>query len=278
MLIATWNVNSVRTRLDQVKMWLIENQPNLLCLQETKVDDPFFPKDEFEQAGYQVYFHGQKAYNGVALLSKGSLEDVRLGLNGELIEDEQAIELSSQKRVISALLDGIRVVNLYVPNGSELGSDKYQYKITWLNCLKRYLEEPKSRNEPLCILGDFNIALEDKDIHNPSKLSGGIMASKLERNSLQDALGRELQDVFRLFEQDTNHWSWWNYRSGAWQKDLGWRIDHIYLSEELIKNAKSCLIDKRIRGNHQPSDHAPVVVEIVWPEENTEFSEEDFNF
>ncbi|WP_320667276.1 exodeoxyribonuclease III [Prochlorococcus sp. MIT 1307] len=265
MQIATWNVNSIRTRLTQVKGWLEEVSPDLLCLQETKVADPFFPKAEIEASGYQVCFHGQKSYNGVALISRHPLKDIRLGLSGELPCDSKADYFGEQKRVISALVNGIRVVNVYVPNGSSLNSEKYTYKIQWLNCLERYLQAQSKRDEPLCILGDFNIALEDKDIHSPERLTGGIMASDAERGALQNLLGERLQDVFRLFEPGTHHWSWWDYRSGAWARDKGWRIDHIYLCEELLKNAKSCEIHKKVRGNDQPSDHAPVLTDISWP-------------
>lgn len=277
MRIATWNVNSIRTRMRQVKDWLEEEKPDLLCIQETKVDDPLFPEKELTEDGYEVCFHGQKAYNGVALISRHPLKDVRLGLTGELPNDEQAEQLGVQKRVISALVNDIRVVNLYVPNGSAVGSEKYKYKIQWLKCLNRYLRAQLKRDEPLCLLGDFNIALEDRDIHNPERLSGGIMASKEERDALEIALGGRLQDVFRTFEPSTDHWSWWDYRSGAWDRDKGWRIDHIYLCEELIKHAKSCAIHKKTRGNVQPSDHAPVITEIDWPYVEKEEGEDEIN-
>ncbi|WP_320674286.1 exodeoxyribonuclease III [Prochlorococcus sp. MIT 1341] len=278
MQIATWNVNSIRTRLDQVIALLNETQIDLLCLQETKVDDPLFPTDAFESKGYRVKFYGQKSYNGVALVSRKELSDVRYGLEGELPLDEEARELGKQKRVISALIEDIRVVNLYVPNGSDLKSDKYKYKLSWLKCLKRYLLEQAKRNEPLCLLGDFNIALEDRDIHNPDRLSGGIMASAAERESLQRIISNDLKDVFRIFESESNHWSWWDYRSGGWERDRGWRIDHIYLSEELLSQAKGCNIYKTFRGNPKPSDHAPVLLELKWPEEeNEEEGEEDMD-
>ncbi len=272
MLIATWNVNSVRTRLSQIQTWLNEIKPDLLCIQETKVDDPFFPREALEEIGYHVIFHGQKAYNGVALISLQPLEDVKYGFISELPNDPVANELQQQKRVISALINGIRVINVYIPNGSEVNSEKYLYKLKWLECLYRYLASISSRHEPICLLGDFNIAPDSRDIHNPERLTGGIMASEAEREALKKLLGENLKDVFRLFEQDTNHWSWWDYRSGAWDRDKGWRIDHIYLSEELIMQAKSCLIEKRVRGNEKPSDHAPVLVDINWPpfEEDTE--------
>ena len=270
MLIASWNVNSVRTRLDHVLAWLQNHQPDLLCLQETKVDDPLFPQTAFESIGYRVSFHGQKSYNGVALISRTPLDDVRCGFIGELPGDPEAGELGEQKRVISALLDGVRVVNLYVPNGSSLTSDKYPYKLKWLNCLKRYREAAQERDEPLCIVGDFNIGMEARDIHDPERLTGGIMASDAERTALKEALGEGMVDVFRAFEPDAGHWSWWDYRSGAWNRDSGWRIDHIYLSEDLLDLARSCVIHKQERGKEQPSDHAPVVVDLCWPPEDEE--------
>ena len=270
VLIASWNVNSVRTRLDHVLAWLQSHQPDLLCLQETKVDDPLFPQTAFESIGYRVSFHGQKSYNGVALISRTPLDDVRCGFIGELPGDPEAGELGEQKRVISALLDGVRVVNLYVPNGSSLTSDKYPYKLKWLNCLKRYREAAQERDEPLCIVGDFNIGMEARDIHDPERLTGGIMASDAERTALKEALGEGMVDVFRAFEPDAGHWSWWDYRSGAWNRDSGWRIDHIYLSEDLLDLARSCVIHKQERGKEQPSDHAPVVVDLCWPPEDEE--------
>ncbi len=275
MKIATWNVNSIRSRLNQVSAWLDDANPDLLCLQETKVHDNFFPQEEFISKGYSVSFHGQKAYNGVAMISRIPLQDIRFGLTGELPKDIQANKFEDQKRVISASIDGIRVVNIYVPNGSNLKSDKYTYKLEWLNCLDRYLKAQSKRDEPLCLVGDFNIALEAKDIHNPDRLTGGIMASEAERGALRALLGDRLQDVFRIFEPDSNHWSWWDYRSGAWDRDKGWRIDHIYLSEDLLNQAKSCVIDKKVRGNIKPSDHAPVVVEICWPQIEDEEDSED---
>jgi len=273
--IATWNVNSIRTRLDQVQAWLQDAQPDLLCLQETKVDDPLFPHEVFEAQGYQVHFHGQKAYNGVAIVSRQPLEDVRRGFTGELPEDAEALQLGEQKRVISALVNNIRVVNVYVPNGSALRSEKYPYKLKWLSCLNRYLSAQAKRDEPLCLVGDFNIALEARDIHHPERLTGGIMASELEREALLNVLGDRLHDVFRVFEPDPNHWSWWDYRSGAWDRDHGWRIDHIYLCDELLRQAKSCVIHKHVRGHEKPSDHAPVAVDLNWPptDDDEEMSE-----
>jgi exodeoxyribonuclease-3 len=267
MRIASWNVNSVRTRLHQVLAWLQQEQPDVLCLQETKVDDPLFPHGAFDELGYGCAISGQKAYNGVALLSRLPLEDVRIGFGAVLPGDGDAAQLDEQKRVISARVEGLRILNLYVPNGSSLKSDKYTYKLHWLECLGRYLAAQESQGEPLCMLGDFNIGPEARDLPHPERQTGGIMASPAEREALRQVLGERLQDVFRLFETGTGHWSWWDYRSGAWERDQGWRIDHIYLDPELLELATGCLIHKATRGNPQPSDHAPVVVNLAWPAE-----------
>ncbi len=265
MRIATWNVNSVRTRLEQVTAWLAQEQPEVLCLQETKVSDDLFPHAAFEALGYPCAISGQKAYNGVAILSRLPIEDVQIGFEALLGEDPEVAGLSEQKRVISARIDGLRVLDLYVPNGSSLTSDKYAYKLAWLACLQRYLAVQEQQGEPLVMLGDFNIALEARDIHDPGRLSGGIMASDPERAALHLALGERLVDGFRMFEAGSGHWSWWDYRSGAWETGRGWRIDHIYLDEVLQELATGCVIHKEQRGNIQPSDHAPVVVSIAWP-------------
>ncbi len=273
MRIASWNVNSVRTRLDQVLAWLEQQQPEVLCLQETKVADELFPHSAFEQLGYSCAISGQKAYNGVALISRLPMDDVQIGFTALLPHDADAPGLSEQKRVISALIDGVRVLNLYVPNGSSLTSEKYTYKLVWLACLKRYLAQQEQQGDPLCMVGDFNIGPEARDLHDPERLSGGIMASEAERQALSDALAGRLTDVFRVFEPSSGHWSWWDYRSGAWDRDQGWRIDHIYLSEDLLDCATGCIIDKNPRGNIQPSDHAPVVVNLAW-EESEESSDD----
>ncbi len=265
MRIATWNVNSVRTRLEQVVAWLERERPEVVCLQETKVEDGLFPTDAFTALGYQVVISGQKAYNGVAILSLLPLEDVQIGFDALLPDDPEAPGLSEQKRVISALVEGVRVLNLYVPNGSALTSEKYAYKLKWLACLRRYLAVQEQQGDPLCMVGDFNIGPEARDLPDPERQSGGIMASDAERAALAACLGERLQDGFRLFEPASGHWSWWDYRSGAWDRDRGWRIDHIYLSEELVELATGCVIHRDQRGHEKPSDHAPVVINLAWP-------------
>jgi exodeoxyribonuclease-3 len=275
MRIASWNVNSVRTRLEQVLTWLEQEQPEVLCLQETKVSDDLFPAEAFAALGYTSSISGQKAYNGVAILSRLPLEDVQIGFEALLPGDADAVRLSEQKRVISALVDGVRVLNLYVPNGSALTSDKYAYKLEWLGCLQRYLAVQEQQGDPLCMLGDFNIGPEARDLPDPDRQSGGIMASEPERQALAAALGDRLQDAFRLFEPERGHWSWWDYRSGAWDRDQGWRIDHIYLCEQLLACATGCVIHKRTRANLQPSDHAPVLVNLAWPPEDDDEGDDD---
>jgi exodeoxyribonuclease-3 len=270
MRIATWNVNSVRTRLAQLRAWLEAERPEVVCLQETKVADDLFPRAPLAELGYEAAISGQKAYNGVAILSRLPLEDVRVGLEALLPGDADALELDGQKRVISAVVEGVRVLNLYVPNGSAVGSEKYVAKLRWLACLRRYLEARAQEGEPLCMVGDFNIAPEARDIHDPERLTGGIMASDAEREALREVLGEELSDAFRLFEPASGHWSWWDYRTGGWETGRGWRIDHIYLDAMLRDCAMGCVIHQSLRGQPQPSDHAPVVVRLAWPPEEEE--------
>ena len=268
MRIATWNVNSVRSRLEQLTTWLAAEQPEVVCLQETKVTDDLFPHDALSQLGYSCAISGQKSYNGVAILSRLPLEDVQIGFDALLTDDPQAAGLSEQKRVISARVEGLRILNLYVPNGSSTSSDKYTYKLEWLGCLRRYVEAQEAEGDPLVMVGDFNIAPDERDLHDPDRLSGGIMASDPEREALRAVLGQRLHDAFRVFEPAGGHWSWWDYRTGAWERDRGWRIDHIYLDAPLLDCATGCRIARQLRGNPQPSDHAPVLVSLAWEEED----------
>ena len=265
MLIATWNVNSIRSRIDHVKEWLISNNVDILCLQETKTEDQFFPVEIFSNLGYEVSISGQKSYNGVAIISKFPISDIQLGFDTVISDYKDLAVLNQQKRIISAEINDIRIINVYVPNGSSLDSDKFIYKEKWIKGLHAYLRKINSSHTPICLLGDFNIAPEDKDIHTPSNFEESIMASSKERKLLKDALGGELEDVFRIFEPGGKNWSWWDYRHSAWERDKGWRIDHIYLTEDILSCANSCWIDKEPRSREKPSDHAPVVVDISWP-------------
>ena len=265
MLVATWNVNSIRSRIDHVKEWLIANEVDILCLQETKTEDQFFPVEVFSRMGYEVSVSGQKSYNGVAIISRFPINDIKIGFEQVISKYNDLSILNQQKRIISAEINDIRVINVYVPNGSSINSDKFIYKEKWLNCLRIYLSEISSDNKTICLLGDFNIAPEDKDIHTPSKYKESIMASSKERKLLKNALGNKLEDVFRIFEPGERHWSWWDYRHSAWERDKGWRIDHIYLTEDIISCTNGCWIDKEPRSKYKPSDHAPVIVDISWP-------------
>jgi exodeoxyribonuclease-3 len=260
MKIATWNVNSIRTRLQQVSDWLKENPVDILCLQETKVVDIDFPRSPLEELGYHVYFSGQKAYNGVALISRQPLSDISAGFTPILLNVEP--ELDDQKRVITGVIDQIRIVNLYVPNGSAIGSEKYVYKLKWLATLREYLQLLLKSESAICICGDFNIALEAIDIHDKVNLNNHIMASEPERQALRDILALGFADAFRKFTTTGGHFSWWDYRTAAFRRNLGWRIDHHYLTPVLYEQATSCIIDVEPRKLTQPSDHTPVIVEL----------------
>jgi exodeoxyribonuclease III len=257
--VATWNVNSIRTRLQIVKDWLQKHQVDVLCLQETKVQDHDFPRSPFEDLGYNVYISGQKSYNGVALFSLKPLTDVSYGFSP--IMGEVGV-LDEQKRVISGIANGVRIVNLYVPNGSAIASDKYEYKLAWLKMLGLYLQKLQTEAPEICVCGDFNIALEDQDIYTTKGRDQHIMSSPIERAALNQILALGFQDAFRKFTDEPGQYSWWDYRSGGFSRNRGWRIDHHYLTEKLYQQAVRCWIDVEPRKLEQPSDHAPVVVEF----------------
>jgi exodeoxyribonuclease III len=263
MKIATWNVNSIRTRLEHVTNWLQENPVDVLCMQETKVVDEDFPRSPLEALGYHLYIYGQKSYNGVALVSRLPLTEVKTGFSAVLPEALVG-DLDDQKRVISGVVnDQLRLINLYVPNGSSVGSDKYEYKLRWLKILREYVHALMLQTPShLLICGDFNIALEDLDIHNPKGRETMVMATDLERESLKAVLDLGLQDVFRKFNQEGEQYSWWDYRTAAFRRNAGWRIDHHYATQTLYESAKSCTIDVAPRKLEKPSDHAPVIVEL----------------
>jgi exodeoxyribonuclease-3 len=252
MKLATWNVNSLKVRLVQVQGWLEENQADVLCLQETKTEDVNFPLPELQQAGYQVIFCGQKTYNGVAIISKHAMTDVQYGLPN--FED-------LQKRMIAATVNGVRVVCVYIPNGESVDSDKYQYKLAWLAALQGWLKYEMQRYPKLVLLGDYNIAPEDRDVHDPVAWAGKVLCSEPERAAFKDLQQLGLRDAFRLFEQPEKTYSWWDYRMMGFRRNHGLRIDHILLSPAVACTA--CSIDKAPRKLERPSDHTPVWAEII---------------
>ncbi len=254
MKLATWNVNSLAVRLPQVLAWLAANPVDALVLQETKLVDEKFPRDEIQAAGYHVHWHGQRTYNGVALLSRAPAEDIVRNIPG--LDDPQA-------RVIAGTVAGVRVVGAYFPNGQEPGSVKFAYKMSWLDALREWLAAELAAHPKLVLMGDFNIAPEDRDVFDPELLRGTIHCTDEERAHFRALLGLGLHDAFRLFEQAPRLWSWWDYRSLAFRRNQGLRIDHILVSDALRATVGACTIDKLPRKNERPSDHAPVVVQIA---------------
>ncbi|MGB3403564.1 MAG: exodeoxyribonuclease III [Microcoleaceae cyanobacterium] len=261
MKIATWNVNSIRTRQDHIIQWLKTHPVDVLCLQETKVRDEQFPRSPFEELGYHLYISGQKAYNGVAIFSREEMQAVSRGFT-PILDTETAQSFDEQKRVITGIINGIRIVNLYVPNGSSAGSEKYEYKLQWLQLLREYLTTLLTQTPKLCMCGDFNIALEDRDIHDPKNRANHIMATEAERTALHNILELGFTDAFRQFTPEPGHFSWWDYRAASFPRNRGWRIDHHYLSTPLQPQAIACTIDIEPRGWDKPSDHTPVIVEL----------------
>jgi len=253
MRLATWNVNSLKVRLPQVLNWLAVNQPDVLCLQETKLQDENFPTTEIMNAGYQSIYAGQKTYNGVALLGKKVGNEVITAIPG-LIDP--------QKRVLAATYGDARVVCIYVPNGESVGSEKYQYKLDWLVALNKWLRDELIKYPKLALLGDFNIAPEERDVHDPELWEGKVLFSYLEREAFKELLKLGLMDSFRLFNQPDKSYTWWDYRMMAFRRNMGMRIDHILLSKEFASTCTTCTIDKEPRKNERPSDHSPVIVDL----------------
>jgi exodeoxyribonuclease III len=252
--LATWNVNSLNIRLPHVLDWLRDNPIDVLCLQETKQEDIKFPYDELKQAGYEAIHSGQKTYNGVAILSRHALADITHGIAN--FKDEQ-------KRVISATIQDIRVVCAYIPNGQAIDSEKYVYKMRWLEALNQWLAEQLKQYPNLVLLGDYNIAPEDRDCHDPEAWIGQVLVSPREREAFEKLTKLGLHDSFRLFEQAEGHFSWWDYRMAGFRRNLGMRIDHILVSDGLKNKAMSCVIDKAPRKLERPSDHTPVVLTLA---------------
>jgi exodeoxyribonuclease-3 len=253
MRLATWNVNSLKVRLPHLLDWLGRAQPDALCLQETKTEDDNFPVAELRAAGYEAVYCGQKAYNGVAILARAIPGAVQHGIPG--FADDP-------KRVIAATVGDVRVVCLYAPNGQAPGSDKYAYKLRWYEALTAWLRSELQRHPRLAVLGDMNVAPEDRDVHDPKRWEGQIHASEPERAALRAVIEAGFADAFRLFEQPEKEFSWWDYRLAAFQRGWGLRIDLILLSAALAQRCTACSIDKSPRRLERPSDHAPVVAEL----------------
>lgn len=254
MKIATWNVNSLKVRLAHVLDWLSEHEPDVLALQETKLTDDKFPVDAINEAGYHVAYSGQKTYNGVALISRAALDDV--------VTDVDDLD-DPARRILGATVNGVRVLNLYVVNGQEVGSEKYEHKLFWLRQVSRYIEDDLRQHSRYVVLGDFNIAPDDRDVHDPQAWHEKILCSTPERERLQGILAHGLKDTFRLFEQPERAFSWWDYRAFAFRRNMGLRIDLILASDSLAAHCTRCWIDTAPRKLERPSDHAPVVAEFT---------------
>ena len=254
MKLATWNVNSLAVRLPQLLAWLAAEQPDIIVLQETKLTDDKFPAEALAEAGWQSAWFGQKTYNGVAILAREAPQAVVRNIPG--FDDPQA-------RVIAASVGGLRVVGAYFPNGQAPGSEKFAYKMRWLEALRGFLAAELAAHPRLVLMGDYNIAPTDDDVHDPVAWAGQIHCTDEERAHFRALLSLPLHDAFRLFEQPPKSWSWWDYRNLAFRKNQGLRIDHILVSEALRPGVTACRIDKLPRKQERPSDHAPVLVELT---------------
>ena len=253
MRLASWNVNSLRVRLPHLLDWLAEAKPDVACLQETKTEDANFPVAELRDAGYHAAYCGQRAYNGVAILSRTEIKDVAHGIP-DFPDDP--------KRCIAGTVDGIRVVCLYAVNGEAPGTEKYAYKMRWYEALTRWMQQELPKRTNLALLGDMNVAPEDRDVHNPKRWEGKIHVSAPEREALRKLMDVGFADAFRLFDQAEKQFTWWDYRLKAFERGWGLRIDLVLLSPELAKRARSCTIDIEPRKRQRPSDHAPVILDL----------------
>jgi exodeoxyribonuclease III len=254
MKLATWNVNSVTARLPLVTKWLAETRPDVLCLQELKCTDEKFPVEAFAELGYRSAAFGQRTYNGVAILSRAELTDVQRGFPND--------EEGAHARLLAATIDGVRVVNVYIPNGAFVGSDKYRFKLEWMKRLRAFLDAGYDRDAQVLLCGDFNVAPEERDVHDPELWEGRILFSRRERAALNDIKDWGFVDAFRLHTEDGGHFSWWDYRQGSFRRNAGLRIDHIWTSAPLAARCKASWIDKEPRAWERPSDHTPVVAEF----------------
>ncbi|MCW5589906.1 MAG: exodeoxyribonuclease III [Legionellales bacterium] len=254
LTIATWNVNSIKVRLPHVIDWLQTNSVDVLALQEIKCVSEQFPETIFQEMGYHVMVSGQKTYNGVAILAKSSPQDIITALPD--FTDEA-------KRVLAVTINDVRILNLYVPNGASVDSDKYHYKLAWLAALKKFTQQQLQEYPKIILLGDFNIAPDDRDVHDPKLWEGHVLVSAREREALQQLLQLGLHDCYRLLHPETTEFSWWDYRQAAFRRNLGLRIDHILCSEALKTVLQECRIDPTPRKLERPSDHAPVIAEFL---------------
>jgi exodeoxyribonuclease III len=252
--LATWNINSVRARQARLVAWLAKATPDVVCLQETKTEDAGFPEAALHAAGYQVMLHGQKSYNGVAIASKRPMTDVARGFDDGEPDDEA--------RVIAATIDGIRVIDVYVPNGQDLGTDKFTYKLAWYRRLRRYLDRTATRETPLVLCGDFNVTSDDKDVWSPAAWAGKIHCSPDERAALAEVTAFGLVDLFRKHAPDGGVYSWWDYRGVSFFKNQGLRIDYVYGTAPIAARCSACTIDRDARKGQDASDHAPVIAVI----------------
>ncbi|MBI4512124.1 MAG: exodeoxyribonuclease III [Deltaproteobacteria bacterium] len=255
MKVATWNVNSIRARLHRVTEYIHKERPHVLCLQETKVENEAFPKDPFRELGYELAIHGQKTYNGVAILSRTPLSGVQCGFSDGL-EDTQA-------RLIAATTNGLRIVSLYVPNGQAVGSDKLAYKFAWMGRLRSYLEGPIRQGLPLLACGDFNVAPEPIDVHDPAAWEDSVLFTREERAALARLKDVGLTDLVRKVHPDKALFTWWDYRNLAFPKNHGLRIDHIFGTHEVCERMLAAGVDREARKGKEPSDHAPAWVELA---------------
>lgn len=253
MKIASWNVNSLNVRLPHVLAWCDVAQPDVLALQETKMTDDRFPVAELQEAGYQSIFSGQKTYNGVAILSREAAVDPVMDIPG--LDDPQ-------RRILAATVGDVRIVDLYVVNGSEVGSEKFEYKLHWLEKVTAWLADEMKQHEKVVVLGDFNIAPEDRDVYDPEAWHGKILCSTQERDALGRIMDLGLTDTFRMFEQEERAWSWWDYRMNMFRRKLGLRIDLVLASEAMAANCTASYVDIEPRRQERPSDHAPAIAEF----------------
>ena len=258
MKIATWNVNSLRVRLPHLLDWLKTEQPDVLALQEIKLVDELFPHDALRDAGYECVVSGQPTYNGVAILARQAMSAPM----SDIVTDIPGFN-DPQRRVLAVTIDGVRVVNLYVVNGEAVGTEKYSYKLAWLDAVIAWLREESARHPQLVVVGDFNIAPDDRDVFDPAKWEGKILCSEPERAALARLHELGLVDVFRQFEQEEKTFSWWDYRMNGFKRNLGLRIDLILASRSMAEQCRKSYVDKTPRGWERPSDHAPVIAEFA---------------